>query len=97
LAEASPDALLPDLADSLSVLSMRLGDLGRHDEALKAAQDAVELLRTLAEARPDAFLWDLSNALHALSIRLGKVERHEEAQRAAEEAATLNDSIRTPP
>ena len=37
-----------------------LSDLGRREEALKAAEEAVGPYRALAEARPDAFIPDLA-------------------------------------
>ena len=42
LAEADPDANLPNLALSLTNLSSRLSELGRREEALAPAQEAVE-------------------------------------------------------
>ena len=39
---------------SLTNLSVRLGDLGRREEALAASQEAAAY-RELAAARPDAF------------------------------------------
>ena len=64
LAEARPDAFLPDLATSLNNLSDRLSDLGRREEALAAIEEAVAIRRQLAEARPDAFLPDLAMSLN---------------------------------
>jgi tetratricopeptide (TPR) repeat protein len=55
LAQGNPDAFLPDLADALNNLSARLGDLGRREEALAAAEQAVAI-RRLAEANPHGFL-----------------------------------------
>ena len=49
-----PDAA-SRLAGSLNNLSVRLGDLGRREEALAAIQEAVSTYRELAAARPDAF------------------------------------------
>ncbi|MGB2985621.1 MAG: tetratricopeptide repeat protein, partial [Phycisphaerae bacterium] len=67
LAEARPDAFLPDLAMSLNNLSNRLSNLGRREEALEACNEAVGHYRKLAEARPDAFLPDLARSLNNLS------------------------------
>lgn len=41
LAASRPDAFRPDLASSLYNLSARLGDLGRREEELAAAKEAV--------------------------------------------------------
>ncbi|MEI7940693.1 MAG: tetratricopeptide repeat protein, partial [Verrucomicrobiota bacterium] len=62
LAEARPDAFLPNLAMSLNNLANRLSALGRREEALAHAQESVRLDRQLAEARPDAFLPDLAGS-----------------------------------
>jgi tetratricopeptide (TPR) repeat protein len=63
LAQARPDAFLPDLAMSLNNLAIMLSDLGRREEALAQAEEAVRLYRQLAQARPDAFLPDLARSL----------------------------------
>ncbi|MET9593160.1 hypothetical protein ABZY45_19795, partial [Streptomyces sp. NPDC006516] len=55
LAEATPDAYLPDLATSLNNLSIRLGEVGRRADGLVAVEEAVAIRRTLAEANPDLF------------------------------------------
>ena len=60
------------LAGSLNNLSVRLGDLGRREEALAASQEAAELYRELAAARPDAFRPDLAMSLNNLSVRLAE-------------------------
>jgi hypothetical protein len=49
-----PDAFLPDLATSLDNQSIRLGDLGRPEEALAAIEEAVTIRRQLAQERPEA-------------------------------------------
>jgi hypothetical protein len=43
LAEARPDAFLPDLAMSLNNLSVRLGELGRREEGLAASEQAASI------------------------------------------------------
>ena len=93
LAEARPDAFLPDLATSLNNLSNRLADLGRREEALAAIEEAVTIRRQLAEARPDAFLPDLAMSLNNLSIRLADLGRREEALAAIEEAVTIRRQL----
>jgi tetratricopeptide (TPR) repeat protein len=52
-----------DLALSLNNLANRLSDLGRREEALKVAEEAVGHYRALAEARPDAFNAELAQSL----------------------------------
>ena len=89
LAQARPDAFMPDLAGSLNNLAARLSDLGRREEALAAVEEAVRLYRTLAQARPDAFMPDLAGSLNNLANMLSDLGRREEALAAAEEAVRL--------
>ena len=63
LAEARPDAFLPDLATSLNNQSLRLADLGRREEALAAIQEAVTIRRELAARWPDAYRHELEQSL----------------------------------
>ncbi|WP_406088319.1 hypothetical protein [Streptomyces virginiae] len=86
LAEANPDAYLPDLAASLNNLSNRLSALGRSEEGLAAIEEATGHYRVLAEAEPDAYLPDLAASLNNLALRLGEVGRREEGLAAIEEA-----------
>ncbi|MGN7200335.1 tetratricopeptide repeat protein, partial [Arthrobacter sp. SAFR-044] len=88
-----PEDSVPDLALSLSNLSVRLGDLGRLEEALKAAEEATGLYRGLAEPRPAAFTPDLARSLNNLADRLGELGRREEALQAAEESVRLQQSL----
>jgi hypothetical protein len=66
LAAARPDAFTPDLATSLNNPANRLSDLGRREDALAAAEEAVRLRRALAAARPDAFGLELARSLWVL-------------------------------
>ena len=52
LAEARPDAFLPDLATSLNNQSACLAELGRREEALAAIEEAVTIYRQLAAGPP---------------------------------------------
>ncbi|MEM7310695.1 MAG: tetratricopeptide repeat protein [Planctomycetota bacterium] len=74
--------LLSDLAYGLSLA-------GRREEAMAAAEEAVQLYRELAAARPDAFKSDLATSVSSLGVRLGDLGRREEALAAAEEAVQL--------
>jgi tetratricopeptide (TPR) repeat protein len=62
---------------------------GRWEEALQAAQEAVEIRRRLAQDRPDAFLPDLAGSLNNLGNRLSALGRREEALQAAQEAVEI--------
>jgi tetratricopeptide (TPR) repeat protein len=89
LAQARPDAFLPDLAMSLNNLAIRLSDLGQREEALSKAQEAVRIREQLAQARPDAFLPSLAMSLNNLAISLGGLGRREEALAKAQEAVRI--------
>ena len=71
---------------SLNNLGNMLGELGRREEALQAAQEAVDIRRRLAETRPDAFLPNLAMSLNNLGTMLSQLGRREEALQAAQEA-----------
>ncbi|MGO9899059.1 MAG: tetratricopeptide repeat protein [Solirubrobacteraceae bacterium] len=89
LAEAAPDAFLPDLATSLNNQSARLSGLGRLEEALPAVEEAVKILQGLAAADPDAFLPRLAMSLNNQSARLSGLGRPEEALAAIEQAVEI--------
>jgi tetratricopeptide (TPR) repeat protein len=93
LAEARPDAFLPDLAGALNNQSIHLSGLGRREDALAAVTEAVTAYRTLAEARPDAFLPDLAMSLNNQSIALGGLGRREEALGAIAEALHIRQLL----
>ena len=67
-----------------------LSDLGRREEALAAAQEAVNIRRDLARARPEAFTPDLAMSLNNLANVLAALGRREEALAAAQEAEHLS-------
>ena len=79
LAEASPDAYLPDLAASLNNFGRFLSELGRREQALAATEEAVTIRRLLAEASPDAYLPDLAASLTNLGTHLSELGRREQA------------------
>ena len=83
------------LAISYNNLSVRLGSLGRREEALAAVAEAVAIRRDLATARPDAFRPDLAMSLNNLSARLSSLGRREEALAAVAEAVALYRDLAT--
>jgi len=89
LAEASPQAYMPDLAMSLNNLANRLSEVGERGEALGVAREAVDLRRVLAEASPQAYTPDLAGSLNNLANRLSAVGERGEALRVAREAVDL--------
>ena len=74
-------------------LAKRLSDLGRREEALDAAQEAVEIYRELSDARPDAFRPNLAASLNNVANRLSDLGRHEEALEAAQEAVGIRREL----
>jgi len=78
---------------SLNNLAIRLSGLGRREEALDKAQEAVRLYEQLAKARPDAFLPDLAMSLNNLANRLSGLGRREEALDKALEAVRLYEQL----
>jgi tetratricopeptide (TPR) repeat protein len=63
--------------------------LGYQDEALTAAQEAVEIRRTLAAIDPKGFRPALADSLSNLSNCLGTMGHRKEALTAAQEAVGL--------
>ncbi|WP_248824664.1 tetratricopeptide repeat protein, partial [Frankia umida] len=84
-----PDTYLPDLATSLNNLSVRLGAVGRPEQALATIEEAVTIRRRLAADRPDTYLPDLATSLNNQSVQLGAVGRPEQALATIEEAVTI--------
>jgi hypothetical protein len=66
LAEAAPDAYLPNLAASLNNLANRLSAVGRRADALDPATEAAEIFTEFAERFPDRFAEDRGTALATL-------------------------------
>jgi tetratricopeptide (TPR) repeat protein len=78
-----------DRARYLNNLAVKLSDLGRQEEALERAREAVDIYRALAEPRPDAFRPDLAMSLNNLAKMLSDLGRREEALERAQEAVDL--------
>ena len=78
-----------DIALALGRLGIRLGGVGRHRDALEAAEEALELWRQLAAADPEAHTVNLARTVAGLGTRLGEVGRHRDALEAMEEALGL--------
>jgi hypothetical protein len=80
-------------AGSLNNEGVRLSALGRHEEALTATGEAVDIQRKLAAVRPDAFLPGLAQSLSNLGNRLSALGRREEALTATEEAVEIRRKL----
>jgi tetratricopeptide (TPR) repeat protein len=83
------DALAKHLALRLGTFTVRLSNLGRHQAALAASQEAVDILRQLAQTRPDACLPELAWSLNNLGNRLSNLGRHQEALAASQEGVDI--------
>jgi len=83
------EAADPLLGASLSNLGVRLGDLGRREEALAASQEAVDIRRRLAQSRPDAFLPGLATSISVMSDVLAALGRDGEAAKASTHALEI--------
>jgi hypothetical protein len=92
LAEARPDAFLPDLAQSLNNLSLQQNALAQPEPALASAREAVEAYWPFFLAHPDAFARNtatiLDNLLRLLET-LGRPAPPELLERRAAVAAHL--------
>jgi hypothetical protein len=77
------------LAISLNTLATRLSELGRREEALKAAEEAADLYRALAATRPEAFTRNFGISLNTLSDILSQLGRQQEAAALREEIARV--------
>jgi tetratricopeptide (TPR) repeat protein len=79
-----------EIGIALLALSGLYRELGRREDALAAAENAVRFSRQLAEQRPSDFsLFDLAASLNNLAAMLGDRGRREEALPQAEEAARI--------
>jgi tetratricopeptide (TPR) repeat protein len=86
LAAANPHRYRRDLAASLDNLGIWFSKLGRPDEALPAAEEAVAAYQELAAANPGRYRPDLSRSLQALARVLEDLGQTAEADAARREA-----------
>ncbi|MCK4659188.1 MAG: tetratricopeptide repeat protein, partial [Phycisphaerae bacterium] len=89
LAAARPDAFLPYLAGSLNNLGMMLRELGRREEALEAAREAVEQYVRLTPLAPARYLPELSIAVRSLVRHLENTEHDWRSDSLVAEAVAL--------
>jgi tetratricopeptide (TPR) repeat protein len=95
LREARSTKLFPlsELGGILINLSTVLGDIGKREEALEAAAEAVAIYRSLAAERHDSLHPDLAMSLNSLATCLGDLGRCEEAVAVATEAVAINQVL----
>lgn len=81
--------VLPELSRVLNNLGVSLTYLGRHEEALRAADEAARMSRQLAAGQPDGSLPALAIALDNLGNALSFVGRSEDALKTTDEAVQI--------
>ena len=74
-------------------LSRCLANTGRHDEALKAAQEATNLFRVLDRQNPATYNTDLAASLNNLAIYLDGNGQPHKALQTAQEAVTIRRKL----
>ena len=80
-------------AGHLNNLANRLSDLGRREDALVPAEEAVGIYRELAAGNADAFRPDLASSLNNLATMLSALGRREDALVPAEEAVAIHREL----
>ena len=70
-----------------------MGDLRRHEEAIAATQEAVDIYRHLMERSSDAVLPALATTLSTHSEVLAGAQRHAEAAAAVHDALTMTAAL----
>ncbi|MGA2206286.1 MAG: tetratricopeptide repeat protein, partial [Terracidiphilus sp.] len=93
LAEANPDAYLPDVGMTLNNLANLYSNTQRMKEAEQAYAEALALRRKLAEANPDAYLPDVAMTLNNLANLYSDTQRMKEAEQAYVEALDLRRKL----
>ncbi|MGX1811462.1 tetratricopeptide repeat protein [Nocardia sp. NPDC055321] len=79
----------PRLALALNDLTARMGELGRLEDGLTAADEAIRIYRTLADARPDDYVHDLTMTLINTANLLGLLQRFDDGLTMAAEAVSV--------
>ena len=87
LPSSGPDEVLAERARQLKALGQRLGDLGRHHEALEVMREAVEIYRGLDQRHSGKFKPNLASSIDDLGGTLNELGRYGEALEALREAA----------
>ena len=91
--DESPEIDRATYASRILSLSRCLAASGRRDEALKTAQEATNLYRTLAEHNPAAHTPNLATSLNNLAIYLDRSGQQREALQTAQEAVTIRRKL----
>jgi CHAT domain-containing protein len=91
LAKTNP-AYQESLAISLNNLSVSYGELGRRQEALAPAEEAVKICRDLVNTNKN-FMGDLASSLNNLSVSYSELGRRQAALAPAEEAVRIRREL----
>ncbi|MFT3886602.1 MAG: tetratricopeptide repeat protein [Arachnia sp.] len=83
----------PDRGAALNNYAVSLAEVGRREEAVEPALEAVTLYQALANTNPAAYNPNLAMALNNYAVRLAEVGRRDEAAEPAREAVTLYQAL----
>jgi tetratricopeptide (TPR) repeat protein len=86
LAEANPEAYLPDVAMTLNNLAILYSDTQRLQQAGEAYSESLDVYRKLAQANPEAYLPDVAMTLNNLGLLYRATQRLHEAEEVYAEA-----------
>lgn len=93
LPAGSDEKILSERARLLNNLGIRLGALGRREEALEATKEAVEHYTQLVEALPAAFMQNFLISVRSLTRRLAELEHAPELDPTLVAAAELIERL----
>jgi len=93
LAEANPEAYLPDVAMTLNNLAILYRATQRMREAETSYTEALSLYRKLAEANPEAYLPDVAMTLNNLANLYSDTQRMRDAETSYTEALSLRRKL----
>ena len=89
MAAASPEAYLPDVATTLNNLGILHNDIGKHGDAEKEFEEALEKYRQLAEASPEAYLPYVATTLFNIALLYMELGNQHDALEAAQESLEI--------
>jgi tetratricopeptide (TPR) repeat protein len=81
--------LLNEIGSCLRNLAIIRNGLGQLEEALAAAEEAVDNYRRLARIQPETYEVEFADSLRSLGNRLSRLERYDEALLAAEKSVAI--------
>ena len=82
-------SMMNELGSCLRNLAIIRNGLGQPEEALAAAQEAVENYRRLALIQPETYEVEFADSLRSLGNRLSRLKRYDEALLAAEKSVAI--------